>query len=290
MNILVKSAVAGVLALGATSAFSLGLPSANSSDLILVVKNLTNQATYALDTGITINTEFNTTGIVKSGNTAAAYSLSTSLSSVNTTIAASSTLLAFLAANPASGDSWTVEAGQYNGGGVNNSTNSNSNAVGAAKMVFSSALLTITPSNATNFTLPNIETFGTKISNDINPVAQGPLAPLLTTTEVTGTDLYSDTDAATSKYGLLGANDMEVTGATDKLFAFTGNGTTGALNSFILGTAVFNADGSLVLAGNATTGGGGGTAPVPLPAAVWLFGSGLLGLVGISRRRKPLAV
>ena len=25
---------------------------------------------------------------------------------------------------------------------------------------------------------------------------------------------------------------------------------------------------------------------VPLPAAVWLFGSGLLGLVGISRRRK----
>jgi hypothetical protein len=25
---------------------------------------------------------------------------------------------------------------------------------------------------------------------------------------------------------------------------------------------------------------------VPVPAAVWLFGSGLLGLVGISRRKK----
>ncbi len=29
--------------------------------------------------------------------------------------------------------------------------------------------------------------------------------------------------------------------------------------------------------------------PVPVPAAGWLFGSGLLGLIGIMRRRKPLA-
>jgi hypothetical protein len=29
-----------------------------------------------------------------------------------------------------------------------------------------------------------------------------------------------------------------------------------------------------------------GPAPVPLPAAVWLFGAGLLGLVGIARRKK----
>jgi hypothetical protein len=29
-----------------------------------------------------------------------------------------------------------------------------------------------------------------------------------------------------------------------------------------------------------------GPAPVPIPAAVWLFGSGLLGMISIGRRRK----
>ena len=28
-----------------------------------------------------------------------------------------------------------------------------------------------------------------------------------------------------------------------------------------------------------------GTAPIPVPAAVWLFGSGLLGLIGITKRK-----
>jgi len=32
--------------------------------------------------------------------------------------------------------------------------------------------------------------------------------------------------------------------------------------------------------------GNAGAAMVPVPAAVWLFGSGLLGLIGISRRKK----
>ena len=32
-----------------------------------------------------------------------------------------------------------------------------------------------------------------------------------------------------------------------------------------------------------------GVAPVPVPAAVWLFGSGLLGLVAVARRRRTTA-
>jgi hypothetical protein len=33
----------------------------------------------------------------------------------------------------------------------------------------------------------------------------------------------------------------------------------------------------------------GSTAPVPIPAAVWLFGSGLIGLVGLARRKMGAA-
>ncbi|MCK4823198.1 VPLPA-CTERM sorting domain-containing protein [bacterium] len=29
-----------------------------------------------------------------------------------------------------------------------------------------------------------------------------------------------------------------------------------------------------------------GVAPVPVPAAVWLFGSGLIGLIGMAKRSK----
>jgi len=34
---------------------------------------------------------------------------------------------------------------------------------------------------------------------------------------------------------------------------------------------------------------GGQASVVPIPATVWLFGSGLLGLVGIARRKKQQA-
>ena len=45
-------------------------------------------------------------------------------------------------------------------------------------------------------------------------------------------------------------------------------------------------DGSVDGIGNPTVGYGYAVSSVPVPAAIWLFGSGLLGLIGISRRKK----
>ena len=50
-----------------------------------------------------------------------------------------------------------------------------------------------------------------------------------------------------------------------------------------------NVPGNRMLVGpfpNQTPAFGGTMTPVPIPAAVWLFGSGLLGLVGVARRKK----
>ncbi len=198
MNMVVKSAVAAALGLGATSAFSLGLPATNSSDLILVVENLSTQATYALDTGILIN------NVLPTASVTAGTTLGTSIPGISTTIAASTALLSFLASNPASGDSWTIEAGQYNGAGVNTATPSNSHAIGAAKMIFTSNLGTLNNGVVNNFNLGNLVAFSNGINGDIN--TGGLLSPLTTGTETTGSGLYPG--PAQQKYGLIGAPDM----------------------------------------------------------------------------------
>jgi hypothetical protein len=46
--------------------------------------------------------------------------------------------------------------------------------------------------------------------------------------------------------------------------------------------------GSFTMEFNTNSGSGGGTNPVPAPPALWLMASGLIGLVGVSRRKKKV--
>lgn len=93
------------------------------------------------------------------------------------------------------------------------------------------------------------------------------------------------------------------TGYTSAIANFTWDGTVG--DSYTLDyhatvpadstTGFANVKYALYLVGNVTAGpaatpaGDWGPAPVPIPAAAWLFGSGLIGLVGIARRKKGKA-
>ena len=71
-------------------------------------------------------------------------------------------------------------------------------------------------------------------------------------------------------------------GSASNFFMVSSGGGSNALSSraFIFNSLTLAADGTLSAA---ATGGG---SEVPVPAAVWLLGSGLAGLAGIGRRRK----
>ncbi len=258
MNILLKSAVAAALTLSATGAFALGIPANNSSDLVLVVENNTTKATYALDTGITIDSVL-PTGSLVSGAV------------LNTSLAAS---------NPASADGWTLEAGQYAGAGLAATTN-NTTTAGAAKAIFTSNIGSGNNSVLAAKGIANLVNYENGLNSDVAQT-NGGLYPLTTSTETTAA-AYTNSQAslsAPSKYNMLGAPDLGSVGTSYQLFGFTGNNSKlSNLQSYILGSATLGTDGTLTITGNST-------APVPLPAAVWLFGSGLMGLVGVSRRRK----
>jgi hypothetical protein len=282
MNTLLKSAVAGALALGATSAFAIGVPSSNNSDVILYVDAVTSTGSstgvYALDTGITLSS-------LMPGPYSSTAANSTAFSAASKVIGPSGTLSAFLSSHSSSSIEWTLEGGQYNnpgfaGGSPTGSSNNNSVAPGSALAVFTSPALTSAFPAVSTASTGAMENFLNGLQNDLT---SGGL------TSLTGTETGTATEGVgspQSKYGFFGGADLAATGSTAiKLFGFTGNNVNGGqLQSYLLGSATLGTDGTLTINGN-----GGGTAPVPLPAAVWLFGSGLMGLVGVSRRRKAAA-
>ena len=271
MNRLVKLGVAGVLSLGATSAFAaLGVPWNNSSDLVLVVENASTHDTYSLDLGITLDS------LLPTGSLVSGASLNTSLAGINKIVSASTPLQTFLSANPASGDLWTLEGGQWNGGGTNIAgAANNTRPPGAGKAIFTSANGTSNNANVTLKNVANMNSFLNGIQGDITSTT-GALNGLLSATEASCA--ACTTSGAEARYAFWSSTDFASLGSTAvQLFGFTGNNSPGALQSYILGTATLDATGKLTITGNQTS--------VPLPAAVWLFGSGLLGLFGVARRR-----
>lgn len=94
-----------------------------------------------------------------------------------------------------------------------------------------------------------------------------------------------------SNFGL-GADGLAAVGQSANLFYFTRTVVTGSLatpaNGGIYGNSANFSSLTLATNGNLTYS-LEGVSPVPLPAAAWLMGAGLMGLAGVMRRRKAAA-
>jgi hypothetical protein len=292
MNMVLKSAISAAILVASTGAYASYTPvESGASDLVLWVQatgGSGGDGTYAFDTGLNVSTVFGST-FTASANLVALPGLSQTFSSIG---AGATTLSSFLSTAEADGDSisWALQGGFFTG---TSAINGNTKTQGAAEAIFTSTLASAsTPNGVSVLTNGSIEQLLNGYANTgTAPVGAGAQDSAIS---LTATSTGHVTTAATwttgdqAKFGILGngsASDaiVGVGGPAVTLYGITGNnptsGVTGAvLQSYTLGTASLSAAGVLTLLA------GGGSPPVPLPPALWLLGSGLLGLFGVSRR------
>jgi hypothetical protein len=266
----IRLALAGSALLGCavSHAASAPLPSSGTSDLWLFVTDTSKNETFAEDTGISI-----------ASLGPATYTSGASLASSPVTIdlPPSAALSSFLTTNAGDNLFWGVQgdvqsatkaavAGHNiiiqsnplpaaNTGGIGYGSFTNINAGMNQDEAYMAA--TVTQGGSAVFNLAS----GTTTGNAWG-VGPGNIAGSV--------DLYGQ-----------GANGENTLGASspEGLYLITGASSTTAITSYVLSTTLELVNGTLETSSSS----------VPIPAAIWLLGSGLLGLAGVGRRRAASA-
>lgn len=278
MQISVKNAVMAALALaGAVAGVSANAQNVTitspttgtGSQLVFWVTNVTNNTTFADVLTQTVGSMFTppgtgTAGVVNTYNGDANFSLA---------IGTDSNLVSFL--NESGGSyTWGITAGSTLGSGPGSSimmvTGSGPSAGTATTGILKSSLPGAIGGAGWAGDVSGLQTSPLDGSG-FNATLQG-IIGTPNSKSTTGIDFYG---AYANQAGL-------ALTASSSLYAVTGQAGIANAFSFNLGTAMLTGSGAtldLVFTGN------GGSTPVPLPAAIWLLGSGLLGLAGVGRRR-----
>lgn len=282
MNTIVKLSVASAIAMGyATAQAGVPIPSTGASDLVLFVQDTVSGVTYGRDTGISIDSVLKTSALQASASPNTNFNPTPAVisdASINFSLAADANLNTFLTAAGSDQLQWAVEAVQF----PTASNTTNDRVTGKSKFLTTTSTGS---SQVVNTTATKMGGMGSGLANDIATLnshitsgnstfgVAGPTSGVWNTTDGPGSANWYTFSPLTTGLLIGVANPSE-------LYGMTGNGGTGQAQVYDLGAITLSAGGLL----NFVSASGGGSA-VPLPAALWLFGSGLLGLAGVGRRR-----
>jgi hypothetical protein len=269
MKNLVRFAAAATLAAGYAASASAQIanqPSTGVSDLWLFVSDPGASETFAVDTGISVNS-------VEPSSFSASAKANTNTVSTSAFSFSSTALASFISSSTDPTKlTWAVEATQYNLSG--NDAGANDNTLGSVVGVASSTGLV---THVTGMPFTNLGTWATAFEDDVEflPSSNG-IVPW-STTPVWGSAAGTN-PGSTNTYGAGIDQSGVAVGSSASLYLLTGNQTVNGTASYSLGNVTLTDANGVATVSNAV-------APVPVPAAVWLFGSGLLGLIGVGRRR-----
>jgi hypothetical protein len=271
----VAGAVASILLAGGAAHAAAIVPNTGDGSLIFFVTDLKTNQTYADVLTQTVNGYFSVTQATVPAPTNGIINVLNGDANFSVNLSGDSVLTAFLTAAGSDALSYGIIGGAYSG-----TLGTAQRPTGKVRVIASSqnqsSVLTNLESQIVNATPSGLNVDVNSLNLNLGAANSTNQGVFGTSTSAGGTalNLYA---GGLDMTGLNGVTP----GSAVTLYGVTGNGTgSGSTTAFSLGTAVFSlSNDTLTFTGNT------GNTPVPLPAAVWLLGSGLLGLAGVGRRR-----
>ncbi len=280
MKSFIKYALASVALAAASGAYAdTQLPSTGNGELALFVRDLSNPTrSFEIGLGVTLDSLLTQDSITNTPGTAATLRNGQPIS-VNVALPSfsSSDLASFMSQSSALGYEYAILAGDNVG---SNTVSDAWRFIATNEQQYSASALSSVTSTQINNTsgMGNIVDAFFAENNDLLPDASGSFITN-STFGIAGTN-----GATANTFFSAGVDDTAAVGTATNLYMFTSSGSSTSK------ARVYQfADVTLDINGNLTSASVGGP-QVPLPAAVWLLGSALVGFGTVRRRRNAEAV